>query len=170
MAVVTVHSGFGAQETKICHCFHFSPINLTWSDGIGCHDLSFFNVEFKPTFSLSSFTFFKRLFSSSLLFAIKVVSSAYLKLLIYLPAILIPACESPSPAFHLMYSAWRGLPYSSNGKESACNAGDPDSISGLGKSPEEGIGDPLQYPCLENSMDRGAWCATVCKSWTWLRN
>ena len=44
---------------------------------------------------------------------------------------------------------------------SACNAGDPGSIPGLGRSPGEGNGNPLQYPCLENSMDGGAWRATV---------
>ena len=60
----------------------------------------------KPTFSLSSFTFIKRLFSSSLS-AIKMVSSAYLRLLIFLPAILIPTCASSSPAFLLMYSAYK---------------------------------------------------------------
>ena len=54
----------------------------------------------KPTFSLSSFTFIKRLFSYSSLCAIRVVSSAYLKLLIFLLAILIPACASSSPTFH----------------------------------------------------------------------
>ena len=61
------------------------------------------------------------------------------------------------------------FPGSSDGKESAYNAGDPGSVSGLGKSPEEGNGNPLQYSCLENSMDRGAWWATVhgvAKSWT----
>ena len=47
-----------------------------------------------------------------------------------------------------------GLPSWLSGKESACNAGDPGSISGLGRSPGEGNGHPLQYPCLENSMDR----------------
>ena len=62
-------------------------------------------LSFKPTFSLSYFTFIKRLFSSSSLFAIRVVSSAYLRLLIFLPAILIPACASSSPAFVMMYSA-----------------------------------------------------------------
>ena len=62
-------------------------------------------LSFKPTFSLSSFTFIKRLFSSSSLFAIRVVSSAYLRLLIFLPAILIPACASYSPVFLIMYSA-----------------------------------------------------------------
>ena len=50
---------------------------------------------------------------------------------------------------------------SSDGKESACNAGDPGSIPGLGRSLEEGNGNLLQYSCLENSMDRGAWEATV---------
>ena len=49
----------------------------------------------------------------------------------------------------------------SDGKESACNAGDPGSISGLGRSPGEGNSSPLQYSCLENPTDRGAWWATV---------
>ena len=64
-------------------------------------------LSFKPAFSLSSFTLIKRPFSSSLLFAIKVVSSAYLRLLIFLPAILIAACASPSVAFHIVYSAYK---------------------------------------------------------------
>ena len=54
-------------------------------------------------------------------------------------------------------------------KVSASNAGDPGSILGLGRSPGEGNGNPLQYSCLENPMDRGAWQATVnrvAKSWT----
>ena len=53
------------------------------------------------------------------------------------------------------------FPYSSDGKESACNAREPRSIPGLGRSPGEGNGNPLQYSCLENSMDRGVWWATV---------
>ena len=69
--------------------------------------LIFSMLNFKPNFSLSSFTFMKRLFSSSLLSAIRVVSSAYLRLLIFLPAILIPACASSSPTFHMMYSAYK---------------------------------------------------------------
>ena len=48
-----------------------------------------------------------------------------------------------------------GFPGGSDGKESACNAGDPGSISGSGRSPGEGNGNPLQYFCLENSRDRG---------------
>ena len=53
------------------------------------------------------------------------------------------------------------LARSSVGKESACNAGDPASIPGLGRSPRVGSGNPLQYSCLEDSMDRGAWRAAV---------
>ena len=49
----------------------------------------------------------------------------------------------------------------SDGKESSCNAGDLGSIPGLGKSPEGGNGNPLQYSCLESHMDRGLWWATV---------
>ena len=54
-------------------------------------------------------------------------------------------------------------------KETACNAGDPGSIPGSGRSPGEGNGNPLQYSCMENPMDRRAWPATVhgvAKSWT----
>ena len=54
-----------------------------------------------------------------------------------------------------------GLPCSSDGKESACNAGDLGLIPGLGRSFGEGNGGPLQYSCLENPMDTGAWRATV---------
>ena len=46
MATVTICSDFGAQENKVCHCFHWFPIYLPWSDGTRCHDLSFLNVEF----------------------------------------------------------------------------------------------------------------------------
>ena len=66
--------------------------------------LVFWMMSFRPAFSLSSFTFIKRLFSSSLS-AIRVVSSVYLRLLIFLLAILIPPCASSSPAFQMMYSA-----------------------------------------------------------------
>src|SRR5574340_1279764 len=63
-------------------------------------------LSFKATLSLSSFTFIKRLFSSSLS-DIRVVSSAYLRLLVFLLAILIPACASSSLAFCMMYSAYK---------------------------------------------------------------
>ena len=54
-----------------------------------------------------------------------------------------------------------GFPGGSDSKESACSSGDLGLIPELGRSPEEGTGNPLQYSCLENSMDRGAWWATV---------
>ena len=54
-----------------------------------------------------------------------------------------------------------GFPHSSVGKESACNAEDLGSIPGSGRSPGEGNGNPLQYSCLENPVDSGAWRATV---------
>ena len=70
--------------------------------------LVFWMMSFKQTFSLSSFTFTKRLFSSSLLSAIRVVSSAYLRLLIFLLAILVPACcSSSSLVLRIMYSAYK---------------------------------------------------------------
>ena len=67
-----------------------------------------------------------------------------------------------------IYLPYYGLPWWLSGKESACNAGAKYSIPGSGRSPREGYGNPLQYSCLENPIDRGAWQATVCsvaKSW-----
>ena len=64
-----------------------------------------------------------------------------------------------------------GFPGGSDGEESACNVGELGLIPGLGRSSVEENGNPLQYSCLENSMDRGAWQATVdgvAKSWTQL--
>ena len=56
----------------------------------------------------------------------------------------------------------QGFPDGSAGKESACNARDLSSVPGLGRSRREGSGNPSQYSCLENSMNRGGWLATVC--------
>ena len=58
-------------------------------------------------------------------------------------------------------SQGRGFPGGPESKESACNVGDLGSVPGLGRSPVGGHGNPLQYFCLENPMDRGAWWATV---------
>ena len=107
MAAVTICSDFGAQKNKVSHCFLCFPIYLSWSGGTRCHDLSFWMLSFKPAFSLSSFTFIKRFLSSSPLSAIRVVSSAYLRLLRFLPEILIPACASSCPAFLMLYSAYK---------------------------------------------------------------
>ena len=69
---------------------------------------------------------------------------------------------------HLFIVKWSS-PGGSDGKEYACSAEDPGSIPGSGRTPEEGHGYAFQYSCLKNSMDRGAWQATVngvSKSWT----
>ena len=105
--LLTIRSDFGAQENKVCHCFHCFPIYLPWSDGTGCMILVFWMLSFKPIFSLSSFTFNERLFSSSSLSAIGVLSSEYLRLLIFGPAILIPTYASSSLAFLMMYSPYK---------------------------------------------------------------
>ena len=83
-----------------------SPSICHWVMGLDAMILVFWLLSFQPAFSLSSFTFIKRLFSSWLS-AIRVVSSAYLQLLIFLLAVLIPACDSSSLAFHMMYSAYK---------------------------------------------------------------
>ena len=75
--------------------------------GLDAMILVFWMLSFKPTFSPSYFTFIKGLFSSSSLSALRVVSSANLRLLIFLPAILIPACASSSPVFLMMYSKYK---------------------------------------------------------------
>ena len=76
--------------------FPLFPIYFPWSDGIRYHDLRFLNLSCKPTFSLPSFTLIKRDFSSSSLSGLRVVSSVYLRLLIFLPEILIPAVLHPA--------------------------------------------------------------------------
>ena len=106
VVAVTIHSDFGAQEKKVCHGFHFFPI-CREAMGLDAMILVFSKFSFKPAFSLSSFTFFKRLFSFSSLCAIRVISSAYLRLLIFLLAILIPAFYSSSLEFRMLYSAYK---------------------------------------------------------------
>ena len=108
MPAITILQWFLSQKKKKKK----SATVSTYSPSI-CHEvmgpdaviLVFWMLSFKPTFSVSSFTFIKRLFSS--LSAIRMVSSAYLRLLIFLPAILIPACVSSSQTFLMMYSAYK---------------------------------------------------------------
>ena len=109
MAAVTILSDFGTQENKICHCLGFFPFYVPGSYRTEYHDLSFLMLSFKPAFSFSSFTLTKSFFSSSSLSAIRVVSSAYQRLLIliFLPAILISACHSSSQTFRRMYTTYK---------------------------------------------------------------
>ena len=105
MAAVTICSDFGTPKIKPLTVSTVSPFIYCYVMAPDVMILVFWMLSFKPTFSLSSFTF-KRLFSSSLS-AIRVVSSAYLRLLIFLPETLITACASSSSAFHVMYSAYK---------------------------------------------------------------
>ena len=81
--------------------------SVCYEVGLDAMILVFWMLSFKPNFPLSSFTFIKRLFSSFSLSAIRVVSSAYLRLLIFLLTVLIPACASSSLEFHMMYCAYK---------------------------------------------------------------
>ena len=107
MVAIIIWSDFGAQKNKVSHCFHCFLIYLHEVMGSDAMILVFWILSFKETFSLSSFTLIKRLFSFSPLSAIRVVSSAFLRLLIFLPANLIPACASSSPAVLMMYSTYK---------------------------------------------------------------
>ena len=107
MAAVTVCSDFGAQENKVSHCFHCLPIYLPWSDGTGCHDLCFLNVEFSASF----FILF-HLHQEALLFPLRFLPWGWChlhiwSLLIFLPAVLIQASASSSLAFCMMFSAYK---------------------------------------------------------------
>ena len=81
---------FRVQEEEICHYFHLFPFYLPWSNGAGCMILVFLIFSFKPALSVSSLTLIKRLLRFSLLSAIGVVSSAYLRLLMFLPPVSLP--------------------------------------------------------------------------------
>ena len=97
MAVVTVCI-WSPKKIKSDTVSTVSPSISHQVMGLDAMIFVFWMLSFKPTFSLSSFTFISRLFSSSSLSAIRMVSPAYLRLLIFLPAILIPACASSSLA------------------------------------------------------------------------
>ena len=105
MVAVTFSSDFGAKENNLSLFSIVSPSICHEVLGLNAMILIFGMLSFRPAFSLSSFIFIKRLFNSSSLSAVRVVSSAYLRLLVFLPAILIPDCASSSLAIHKMYSA-----------------------------------------------------------------
>ena len=103
MAAITICSDFGAQKHKVWHCF---PIYLPWSDGNWMPWSLFFERWVLSQTFHSPLSFSSRGSLFPLLSAIRVVSSAYLRLLIFLLTVLIPACASSSRAFHMMYFAY----------------------------------------------------------------
>ena len=103
MAAVTICSDFGAPQNTVSIVFLSIYHEVM---GLDAMILVFWMLSFKANFVTLLFHFHQRLFSS-LFSAIRVVSSAYLRLLIFLLSILIPACASSSPAFLMMYSAYK---------------------------------------------------------------
>ena len=148
----------------------FSPSLCHEVMGLDTMILIFHMLRFKPGFSLSSFTFIKRLFSTSSFYDIRVVTSANLRLLLFLPAILIPACASSSPAFLMMYSAYSraeietacdkprmGLAWNGSRIEMTFTSeGRRENWHSEKSEAGEGNGSPLQYSSLENPRDGGA--------------
>ena len=117
----------GLQSMGLLRVGHDWATNthLPWNDGTGCHALVFWMLSFKPAFSRSSFTFIKRPFSSSSLSAIRMVSSTYLRLLIFLQPVIYPA-------WHFAWcTLYMDFPGGSDGKESACNMGNAKDLGNL---------------------------------------
>ena len=110
MAAVTICSDFGApspQKTESLSLLSLFPFYLPWSDGIRYHDLCFFHVELQDSFFYSPLSPLSRGSLVPLCFsAIIVGSSAYLRLLIFLLAVLISTCDLSSLAYHMKYSAY----------------------------------------------------------------
>ena len=132
----------------------------------------FWMLSFKPTFSLSSFTFIKRLFNFSSLSAIRVVSSAYLRLLIFLPAILIPACASSSPVFliyaykcmHIYYISKRGYKICINFLETMFLI-----IEQLFSWMQNNLWTSIEKICFTNAAWNGRMIAEKCKCYLYIR-
>ena len=133
MATVTICSDFGAQKNKVWHCFHRLPICFPWSDGTGCHDLHFLNVDKENLLhdlkGCSGVLIFEKWFWH-LLSCLSVIMMEYHSL---------------------------GFPDGLVVKNPPANEGDVGLIPWLGRFPGEGNGNPLQDSCLGNPMDRGAW-------------
>ena len=142
-------------KIKVSHCFHYFSIYLWWSDGTRFATiLVFWMLSFKSTFSLSSFI--KKLFSSSLLSAIMVVSSVYLRLLIFLPAVLIPLVSISLKKFSVLkggsasfgFGTW--LSYLVERPDIVSSALDVPSLDGLDSS-------FLSALCVPNSIIWWLW-------------
>ena len=100
MAAITICSDFGAPKNKVCLCFRSFPSICHEVMGLDAMTLVFWMLSFKPAFSLSSYTFIKRLFRSSLLSALSEVVDIP-------PGKLDSSCASSSPAFRMRYSAYK---------------------------------------------------------------
>ena len=107
MAAVTIFSVLQSPEIKSVSVSIVSPSIYHEVMGPDAMILVFWLLSFKPAFSFSSFILIKRLFSLSLPSAIRMVLSAYLRLLVFLLAVLIAACDSSSLAFYMIYSAYK---------------------------------------------------------------
>ena len=107
MAAVTICSDFGAPQNKVCHCFHCFPIYFPWSDGTRCHDLLFLNVVLSQHFHCPLSLSPRGSLVVLCFLPLELISSAHLSLWVFLIAILILACDSSSPAFHMMSSAYK---------------------------------------------------------------
>ena len=100
MAAVTIYRDFGAHVKKVFHCFHSCLIIFHEVMRQDATIFVFWMLSFKSAFPLSTFNFIKRFFSFSSFSALRVVSSSYLRFLIFLAEILIPACASYRPVLH----------------------------------------------------------------------
>ena len=162
MAAVTICSDCGAQKNKVWHCFHCFPIYFPWSDGTRCHDPYFFpfksefgNKEIMTWATVSSQFCFCWLYrASSSLAAKNIINLILVSTIWWCPCVesslvLLPEGVCYDQGIFLAgFNQW------------------------IGKTPGEGHSNPLQYSCLENSMDREAWWATVhrvAESWTRLK-
>ena len=106
MAAITICSDFGAPQNKDSHCLHSFPIYLAWSDGTGCYDLSFLNVELEANFFTLLFHFHQEALYFFTFFH-KGGVTCVSEIMIFFLAFLIPACASSSLAFGMMYSVYK---------------------------------------------------------------
>ena len=179
MAAITICSDFEAQENSFTVTI-FSPSIGHEVMGLEAMFLVFWMLDCKPAFSLC-FTFIKSLFSFYSLFAIKVISYAYLRFIDISPSnLLIPACDSSRLAFRMVHllclfsNTYACFPGGTSGKESACQCRRCQRCgfdTWVRKIPWRRACQPTPVFLLGNPMDRGAWWATghgVIPSWTWL--
>ena len=103
MATVMICNDFGAQENEIWHCVHIFPIYLPWVMGLDAMILIFWMSNFKPAFSISSLSSRGSLVPLHFL----PLNCYHLRLSVFLMAVLIPACDSSSPAFCMIYSSYK---------------------------------------------------------------